>query len=188
MDCGRYAVKRCAGDTLTVSADIFRDGHDLLRAAARLRRRARGKAKAGGWREVPLQPVEGRGELVRFTGEIELDAAGDWEYELRAWVDRLGTWQQELARKLDAGQQDLAGELAEGRLLLETIRQRARRDEDSAAVEAIDAALVEGAEANSEPVVGREGLTRLQVSPFFEQPAGLGSAQPSLEAAGASDG
>ncbi|MDA8069557.1 MAG: alpha-1,4-glucan--maltose-1-phosphate maltosyltransferase [Actinomycetota bacterium] len=174
VDCGRYAVKRCAGDTLTVSADIFRDGHDLLRAAARLRRRARGKAKAGGWREVPLQPVEGRGELVRFTGEIELDAAGDWEYELRAWVDRLGTWQQELARKLDAGQQDLAGELAEGRLLLETIRQRARRDEDSAAVEAIDAAL---ATLDTDPraALGEE-FHRL-ASPH-EQRAGLGRLGP----------
>ncbi len=30
LDCGRYAVKREVGDTLEVSADIFRDGHDAI--------------------------------------------------------------------------------------------------------------------------------------------------------------
>src|SRR6516165_10347335 len=30
IDCGRYSVKCVAGDTVTVTADIFRDGHDLL--------------------------------------------------------------------------------------------------------------------------------------------------------------
>ena len=35
VDGGRYAAKRCVGDTVTVEADIFRDGHDLLRAVVR---------------------------------------------------------------------------------------------------------------------------------------------------------
>ena len=35
LDGGRYAVKRAAGDTFVVRADILKDGHDLL--AARLR-------------------------------------------------------------------------------------------------------------------------------------------------------
>ena len=37
VDGGRYAAKRCIGDTVTVSADIFRDGHDKLRAVVRFR-------------------------------------------------------------------------------------------------------------------------------------------------------
>ena len=35
-----------------------------------------------------------------------------------AWTDRVATWQDELRRKVDAGQADLAGELAEGAVLL----------------------------------------------------------------------
>ena len=31
LDGGRYAVKRTVGDTVAVSADIFRDGHEKLR-------------------------------------------------------------------------------------------------------------------------------------------------------------
>ena len=37
VDGGRYPVKRCVGDRVDVSADIFRDGHDLLRAVVRYR-------------------------------------------------------------------------------------------------------------------------------------------------------
>src|ERR687892_424171 len=36
VDGGRYAVKRCVGDSVTVSADIFRDGHEILRAVVAL--------------------------------------------------------------------------------------------------------------------------------------------------------
>ena len=35
VDGGRYPAKRCAGDTVRVEADVFRDGHDLLRAVVR---------------------------------------------------------------------------------------------------------------------------------------------------------
>jgi len=36
-DCGRFPVKRIAGERVDVSARIFRDGHDILGAAARYR-------------------------------------------------------------------------------------------------------------------------------------------------------
>ncbi len=35
VDGGAYPVKRCVGDIVEVSADIFRDGHELLRAVVR---------------------------------------------------------------------------------------------------------------------------------------------------------
>jgi starch synthase (maltosyl-transferring) len=35
-----------------------------------------------------------------------------------AWTDRLATWQDEVRRKVEAGQEDLAGELSEGAVLL----------------------------------------------------------------------
>ena len=37
IDCGRYAAKRCVGDTVTVAADVFSDGHEKLRAVVRCR-------------------------------------------------------------------------------------------------------------------------------------------------------
>jgi starch synthase (maltosyl-transferring) len=139
LDGGRYAVKRCVGDPIHVSADIFRDGHELLRAAVRYRRKGRGKAN--GWREASLQPIDAQVDGVRWTGGFEVDAVGDWEYEIHAWVDRFGTWRDELSRKLAAGQTDLAGELSEGRLLLEQVQERVTSAGDAAAAGAIQAAL-----------------------------------------------
>ena len=37
VDGGRYAPKRCVGDTVTVAADVFSDGHEKLRAMVRYR-------------------------------------------------------------------------------------------------------------------------------------------------------
>ena len=95
VDGGRYAVKRCVGDTLRVSADAFRDGHDLLRAVVRYRRR---RPKSNGWREAPLRHIDAHVDGVRWAGEFTVDAVGDWEYEINVWVDRFGTWRDELRR------------------------------------------------------------------------------------------
>jgi starch synthase (maltosyl-transferring) len=118
VDGGRYPIKRCVGDPVAVSADIFRDGHDLLRAVVRYRRR---RPRTGGWHEQPLRPIDANVDGVRWAGEFEVDILGDWEYEIHAWVDRFGTWRDELQRKLAAAQTDLTGELSEGKLLLEQV-------------------------------------------------------------------
>src|SRR5436190_1786023 len=42
---------------------------------------------------------------------------GRWVYTIEAWVDRKATWTGELRRKVEAGQEDLSGELSEGAVL-----------------------------------------------------------------------
>jgi starch synthase (maltosyl-transferring) len=37
VDGGLFPAKRCVGEVVTVEADVFRDGHDLLRAVVRYR-------------------------------------------------------------------------------------------------------------------------------------------------------
>ena len=37
VDDGSYPAKRCVGDRVRVEADVFRDGHDLIRAVVRYR-------------------------------------------------------------------------------------------------------------------------------------------------------
>ncbi len=134
IDGGRYAVKRCAGERLELTVDAFRDGHDLLGVAVRIRPRPAASAEPEAWRERALEPLDAAHAGVRWGVTVELDTVGYWEYELLAWVDRFGTWRDELARKLDAGQRELAGELSEGRLLLERIRKRAQGDAAARAI------------------------------------------------------
>src|SRR5436190_2956288 len=108
VDCGRYAAKRTVGDTVDVWATIFRDGHEVL--AASVRYRPAGERR---WRQAPMR-LYGND---RWTGSFEVDACGRWVYTIEAWVDRKATWTGELRRKVEAGQEDLSGELSEGAVL-----------------------------------------------------------------------
>ena len=108
VDCGRYAVKRTVGDRLEVTARIFRDGHEALGAAIRFR-----PPGASRWSEARL---EARGN-DHWEGHFEVDRPGIWQFRVESWVDRVASFQEELRRKVDAGQQDLAGELAEAAVL-----------------------------------------------------------------------
>ena len=92
LDCGRYAVKRTQGDPLDVSATIFRDGHEILGAHVRSRRKGERR-----WRES-LMYHSGND---RWLGHLELDAAGRWEFQVGAWVDRFASFRYELQRKVD---------------------------------------------------------------------------------------
>jgi len=49
IDCGRYPVKRTVGDRVDVYATVFKDGHDTLGGAVRVR----GPGERT-WREVRL--------------------------------------------------------------------------------------------------------------------------------------
>jgi starch synthase (maltosyl-transferring) len=123
VDDGRYAAKRCVGDRVTVSADIFRDGHDLLRAVVKYRHTG-GKSRR--WREAELRRIDAHLGGVRWAAEFEIDAIGRSLYTIEAWVDRFGTWRDELGRKVASGQHGLAGELSEGILLLRGAAERAK--------------------------------------------------------------
>ncbi len=130
VDGGAYAVKRVVGDRVTISADIFRDGHDLLVAVVRYR-----AARARGWRDVEMHPVDAHLGGVRWAAELTLDQVGRWVHTVEAWIDRFGTWRDELARKLEAGQHELAGELSEGVLLLREAAARATDRHDQQMIE-----------------------------------------------------
>jgi starch synthase (maltosyl-transferring) len=109
LDCGRFPVKRTVGDRVDVYATVFKDGHDVLAGAIRVR-----GPNGRGWREEPLQPLGND----RWAGTFVVDRPGRWQFAVAAWTDRLATWQDEVRRKVEAGQADLAGELSEGAVLL----------------------------------------------------------------------
>jgi len=109
VDCGRYPVKATVGDALDVSATVLKDGHDTLAGAVRVK--APGERR---WREEPLEPLGND----RWGGRFAVDRPGRWQFAVAAWTDPVATWQDEIRRKTEAGQQDLEGELSEGAVLL----------------------------------------------------------------------
>jgi starch synthase (maltosyl-transferring) len=109
VDCGRFPVKRTVGERVEVYATIFKDGHDTLGGAIRIWEPGQKR-----WREEPLLPLGND----RWGGAFLADRPGRWTFAVVAWTDRVATWQDELRRKVEAGQDDVSGELSEGAVLL----------------------------------------------------------------------
>ena len=130
VDSGRFAAKRCVGDAVRVTAEIFRDGHELLRAVVGYRGPDEQR-----WREAEMLPIDAQLDGVRWAGGFELERIGRWQYTIEAWTDLFGSWREELARKLAAGQHELAGEISEGIVLLRAAVPGAGTKADRALIE-----------------------------------------------------
>jgi starch synthase (maltosyl-transferring) len=142
VDCGRYAVKACVGDRVAVSALIFRDGPQALRAVARYR----GPADAP-WRETPMRRLGPEGGEDRWGAHFVVDAEGPWRWSIEAWTDDWASWCDELERKVAAGVADLDSELAEGAVLLRATAARSAVRGDDAGSLTATAALLEDSSA-----------------------------------------
>ena len=94
IDGGRYPAKRVLGDTVTVTAAIFGDGHDHV--AARLLYRE-GTA-AGKWQTAPFVALTN--DL--WAADFVVDKLGTWQFTIEAWVDHFDTWVSDLAKRLGA--------------------------------------------------------------------------------------
>ena len=140
VDNGRFPVKRCVGDRVRVEADIFRDGHELLRAIVRYR--GPGDER---WSETDMQPVDAHLGGVRWGAQFEVDRIGRWEFTIEAWTDVFGTWRDELARKVQAGQHELGGEMSEAVVLLGAAANRAKNKANQALIGHAASTLADGA-------------------------------------------
>jgi starch synthase (maltosyl-transferring) len=108
---GEFPAKAVVGEQVAVSADIFRDGHDLL--AARVRWRRVGKSK---WRSAPLRSLVND----RWEGTMTPTELGRHEFVIEAWRDRFATWRHDVEIKAAAGD-DVEIELEEGARILEAL-------------------------------------------------------------------
>ncbi|MGH9794846.1 MAG: alpha-1,4-glucan--maltose-1-phosphate maltosyltransferase [Candidatus Acidiferrales bacterium] len=116
VDDGRFPIKRTAGESATVTADIHSDGHDQLRAV--LLHKAE---NAEAWTETEMQP---RGNDA-WSGEFRVEQLGPYRYTVQAWVDEFRTWRRDVARKLEAAQ-DVAVDALAGAELLSAASPRAQ--------------------------------------------------------------
>jgi starch synthase (maltosyl-transferring) len=83
LDGGRYPVKREVGDRLEVTADIFKEGHEVLMAVLRYR-----SARDADWREAPMRPLEND----RWAGWFDLTDNTRYHYTIAAWVSAFASW------------------------------------------------------------------------------------------------
>ncbi|MEM1058469.1 MAG: alpha-1,4-glucan--maltose-1-phosphate maltosyltransferase [Verrucomicrobiota bacterium] len=130
IDGGEFPVKRIVGDTVEVTAAVFGDGHDQIRALLRHR-----PAQANAWDEIPLEFKENDQWGARFA----VVAEGFHEFQIEAWMDHFESWRHGLQKKVEGGA-EVHVELLAGRELLRETAQRA-----ATAGGAADAKALEGA-------------------------------------------
>ena len=114
------AAQSVPGEAFTVSATIFREGHEMLGAAV-----------------VLTDPDGNRGPLVhmrelgegtdRYGAQVAADREGRWHFTIEAWGDPIARWRHDARIKVPIGQ-DTELMLTEGTLLL----KRAARQVPSA--------------------------------------------------------
>ena len=106
-----------------------------------------------------MHPVDAHVNGVRWEGEFTVETQGRWEWTIEAWSDLFATWRDELQRKHAAGQDDLAGELSEGVVMLEdaaAARSRGRRPrDDRAGARRAEGGSGRGGRARARPAGGR---------------------------------
>jgi starch synthase (maltosyl-transferring) len=108
IDGGRFPIKRIAAEPIEVSADIFRDGHEVTAAAVVWR-----LEQDRDWQRAPMTHVVND----RWTGTFTPDRPGRYVYAIEAWTDEFATWRHGTELKQKAGQ-DLTLDALEGAGLL----------------------------------------------------------------------
>ena len=95
IDGGIYFVKRTIGESVDVTAHIFGDGHDVIRASLLYHLDG-----AKSWQEVFMTALPNDEWSASFTP----DKTGMYAYKIISWIDPLSTWHKGFKKKYEDGQ------------------------------------------------------------------------------------
>ncbi|MDG3582349.1 alpha-1,4-glucan--maltose-1-phosphate maltosyltransferase [Galbibacter pacificus] len=116
---GAFYIKRVPGEKVTVTADIFSDGHDIVSASVKYK-----VQKDKKWREIRMAPTVNDAWKANFIVEKE----GLYAYVVEGWVDHALNWHHGIVLKISDGQQ-VQSELLEGAEYLVAIKKLSPKKE-----------------------------------------------------------
>jgi len=133
IDGGLFPIKRVVGESVTVEADVFADGHDTI--AVTLRYRNKGEKN---WNEVPMEFLGND----RWRGTFVTSLVGEMEYAVSARVEHFLSWRNGLKKRVEANQsaESLKVEILIGAELLNELAERAS-SEDAKKIKAVATSL-----------------------------------------------
>src|SRR6266851_8807434 len=126
LNGGHWPIKRVVGDRIEVSADIFREGHDVLQARVIYH-----ALDEPDWREEPMRPVIND----RWVGQFKVDRNTRYVYSILAFTDVYGSWRADFQKRL-AAVHDITSELLEGLRLVEEAAARCADVDDRGRLQA----------------------------------------------------
>ena len=119
IEGGKYPIKRVPGEPVTVYADIFKEGHDVVAAVVKWR-----DAGSRKWNEAAMSPVGND----RWTATFPAGAVGFTEWTIESWGDTFLSWVEEIGKKVKGGASSLPTETAEGALMIRAAATRAGKN------------------------------------------------------------
>lgn len=132
VDSGTYLAKTSIGENFIVRANIFKDGHDVLRAILKYRSK-----NSRAWKQVEMKNLGNDLWEASFIPE----KLGIFLYTIEAWYDPIASWKEFIMKKSIA-KMDIEGDSLEGVELLRELKKKIRAKETSANVqELIDSLL-----------------------------------------------
>lgn len=117
IDGGEFPIKRVAGETVVVRADVFADGHDEVAATLLYR-----TVDETGWQEVPMKFLNNDAWIGSFPIAKEVD----YLYTVRGYISEFSSWVHDLKKKIDAGR-DITVDLQIGSALISETAKRCRK-------------------------------------------------------------
>ena len=133
VDCGRWPAKAAVGERVTISATVFREGHDAVAANA--------VVITPDGKERPFNRMHKLPDIGRTDGwetEASLDAEGTWTFRVEAWGDPVATWRHDAEIKIPL-EQDVELVCEEGARLLERAAKLAPKAARPAVLKAVTA-------------------------------------------------
>ena len=104
LDGGAFAIKRIVGQKVTITADVFSDGHDVIECCVKYKHEKDKK-----WQEVRMKSIDNDS----WGAEFHVDKQGGYIYYVEGWVDYALNWQHGTERKIHDNQY-VKSELLEG--------------------------------------------------------------------------
>lgn len=93
IDGGKFPSKSVLNDMFAVHADVFADGHDVLRAEILYKHESE-----KGWHTIEMEPMVND----RWKGKFKVSTTGWYLYKVRGWIDRFQTWYRDIIKKYNA--------------------------------------------------------------------------------------
>jgi starch synthase (maltosyl-transferring) len=115
VDAGRWPAKAIVGETVPVTATVFREGHDAVAATV-----VATPPSAAGNKEITARMRMLAPGTDRWQADITLAAEGDWTFRVEGWSDPIGTWRHDAEIKIPL-EQDVELVCEEGARLHERV-------------------------------------------------------------------
>ncbi len=93
LEDGKFPAKRVVHDTFIVNADIFADGHDVLRAEVLYKHES-----DNNWHRIEMQPLVND----HWEGGFQVNKTGWYTYKVQGWIDKFKTWYRDTIKKYNA--------------------------------------------------------------------------------------